>query len=558
MDRGAFDGLGGRVRSACAGVGLIGVVLFGVVLFGGRAAVAGVGEGGEAGGAATGPSTTRASKGGVKAKASPVPAYTAVRWDEDYSYLSDPSKRSDVFDPVKFVPLGGRADEPDQQWYASVGGQLRYRYEYFNNNTFGVGRQDEDGYVLSRYLLHVDVHAGRYLRFFAMGKSALEDGRDGGPRSGDRDELEPQQLFVDGTIPLGEGLTSTVRFGRQEMVYGSQRLIGLSDWSNVRRNFDGLRWMTDYKGRDWSNRFDALLVRPVLLRQRQFANDIEGFNNGDGTQTLWGFFNTTELPRLVEDAKVRVESYFLVLNQQANTGVSPGRPFDSDTYTVGARVVATPRPFDLEVEGAYQFGTRGANNDRSGVARGASGDISAAFFSTEAGVTFEGAERSGPAVRPYLGFDYATGDGNRTDRTYSSFNQYFPAGHRFLGEVDAIGRANIVSPTAGVDVTLVRNQPGARRLAVRQQYLAFFRASDADTVVQSNGNPLPRPAPLAGGSLVGQEVDVILSWQVDRHLVITGGYSHLFAGDYIRASAAGNADAARDIDFVYLQSTFTF
>ena len=32
------------------------------------------------------------------------PEYQKLRYDEDYSYLKDPSKRSDLWDPIKYIP----------------------------------------------------------------------------------------------------------------------------------------------------------------------------------------------------------------------------------------------------------------------------------------------------------------------------------------------------------------------------------------------------------------------------------------------------------------------
>src|SRR5215216_5729524 len=118
----------------------------------------------------------------VLAQTAPPPAYTPVRWNEDFSYLKDSSRRADLFDPIKYIPLGG------DSFYLTVGGQVRERYEYFNNNNFDAGPQDEDGYFLHRILLHTDLHLGPNLRVFAQGKSSLIDDRDGGPRPQDADE----------------------------------------------------------------------------------------------------------------------------------------------------------------------------------------------------------------------------------------------------------------------------------------------------------------------------------------------------------------------------------
>src|SRR3954471_8343943 len=117
--------------------------------------------------------------------------YKIERWDEDYSTLANPAYRTDPFDPLKYVPLGW--DEA----YLSLGGQARYRFDYFNNLNFGRGPQDEDGFHLVRLLGHADVHLGRNARGFVELTGSMLDGRVGGPRVGDTDEFDFQQAFVD-------------------------------------------------------------------------------------------------------------------------------------------------------------------------------------------------------------------------------------------------------------------------------------------------------------------------------------------------------------------------
>ncbi len=113
------------------------------------------------------------------------PPYTVGRYNEDYSYLRDPSQRTDFFDPVKFVPFDHSGDI-----YATFGGEVRDRYEYFNNYLFGSGPQTPGGYNLIRLTENADVHFGPNLRLFVQGASAFENFRNGGPRPTDLDDLD--------------------------------------------------------------------------------------------------------------------------------------------------------------------------------------------------------------------------------------------------------------------------------------------------------------------------------------------------------------------------------
>src|SRR5260370_37133384 len=53
------------------------------------------------------------------------PDYKMLRFDEDYSCLTNPANRTDLFDPVKYIPL--RRDDP--LWYLTIVGELRERVE---------------------------------------------------------------------------------------------------------------------------------------------------------------------------------------------------------------------------------------------------------------------------------------------------------------------------------------------------------------------------------------------------------------------------------------------
>ena len=59
---------------------------------------------------------------GAQTTSSPFP-YQLNRSDEDYSYLRDPARRSDFWDPVQYMQLNASGS-----WYLSLGGEARERY----------------------------------------------------------------------------------------------------------------------------------------------------------------------------------------------------------------------------------------------------------------------------------------------------------------------------------------------------------------------------------------------------------------------------------------------
>ena len=77
------------------------------------------------------------------------PPYRTVRHDEDYTYLADPRRRTDWLDPIKHIPLGRPG------WYLSLGGELRERFELFENTDWKPA--PADGFLLQKYMLSADL-----------------------------------------------------------------------------------------------------------------------------------------------------------------------------------------------------------------------------------------------------------------------------------------------------------------------------------------------------------------------------------------------------------------
>jgi alginate export protein len=448
------------------------------------------------------------------------PKYTVSRWDENYGYLQNPSNQTDCMDPIKFVPLDANGD-----CYASFGGQIRDRYEYFNHYLFGTGPQTRDGYNLARITENLDLHFGPDLRVFLQGDSAFETGRDGGPRATDRDELDLEQGFADYTIPICSEADLTLRAGRQYLQFGAERLIGPADFLNVRHNFDGFRSNLDSQ----DNSLDFFLVRPVLIEPYKF-------DSSDDKNALAGIYDTLKLPQFLPDARSKLEMYALYLDRLDAVVPNMADGGTEDVYTLGTRFTSAPKPFDFDVEGDYQLGSY------------KSADINAYSFATKDGYTL-----SDVVLHPrvYFGFDIASG-GNKNAGTVGTFNQLFPTGHGQFGNIDAIGRQNIIDIDPGLDLTLLEHQQFVDSLKLRVSFYEFWRESLEDVVYTASGAVL-RDAGTSNSRYVGDELDLLVNWQIDRHLSTYVGYSHFFPGGFISQTGS-----SQGIDFFYTAVTCTF
>jgi hypothetical protein len=445
------------------------------------------------------------------------PAHTALRYDEDYSYLKNPAARTNSFDALKYIPLN-----KDGDMYATFGGQLRDRYEYFNNYTFGQGPQTGTGYNLLRAMFDADLHLGPYIRVFTEGISATEQARSGGPRPSDLNEVDLYQAFVDITVPLATDSSFTLRAGRQVIVFGAQRLIGVSDFTNVRRTSDGVRATLNTPG----NTLDVFYERPVRVLPYEFDDDTPD-------TFLAGVYDTWKIPGVWAKVDSALEAYALYVNRQGNTFNTTKA--GEKRYTFGTRFTANPKPFDFDLETDYQWGQFAAQVTHS------------FSIATIAGYTLEHTMFS---PRMFLGADIASGGSG--SHPGDTFDQLFPSGHDQFGTIDAIGRQNIIDVHPGVTFDLLENKPGVKQLTLLAQYRQFWRENDQGAVYTSSGTIL-RTGAGSNSSDVGGEVDLQVNWQLDRHISAYTGYAHFFHGTFISATGPAN-----DIDFVYSAVTFTF
>jgi len=440
----------------------------------------------------------------VVAMSAEPPAFQNLRYEEPAGAYESIEKSSFI-DDLKYIPLGDSAR-------LSVGGQARVRWEDWNNFNFDPANDDDFG--LLRLRLHGDLQIGDVFRVFVEGKSSTTTDRDlpGGRRTLDVDELDLQNAFIDLAFSRSDW-ESTLRLGRQELSYGAQRLISPLDWSNTRRTWDGVRGIVENKS--W--RIDAFATRPVVIEKYDF-------NEPDQNQEFYGLYAVHQIP----DWKMKYDVYALRLDRDdLPTG-------DEERYTAGLRFNGTCMLTGLEydAEGGWQFGDAGTS------------DIEAWFAAVEAGYTLTEVVTK---PRFYLGYDYASGDGDPSDGKVETFNQLFPLGHAFLGYADVLGRQNVIDFSQGVSCW-----PVEKKVQLRIDHHIFHRAESSDAVYNVGGGVF-READAADSREIGSEIDLTASYKLNRNTSLSAGYSHFIAGDFIKESGP-----SEDIDFLYASAQYTF
>lgn len=457
-------------------------------------------------------------------------AYKQSFIDNDFSYLDDPAYQG------HFLGEQLKRLRPTSDVTIDLGGRFRSRYHNENNLRGGrrlTGASDE--FVLSQTLLFADVHIGDNWRVFGEAIDATSDGEDLPPRGSEVNRFDMQMLAVDALLlSSGDDQEWWLRFGRQEMHYGSQRLVASRPWRNTPLTHDGVRswWKSD------SARVDAFWVRPIDLAQHR--PDDTNFDSPDQSRQFYGVFATTKTDTARHDLY-----YFGMTEEDELVQTFAGVPGGFDVHTIGGRVLRNEGDLQFELEGGYQFGSFSSSRQSAG------------FATVGLGRTFE---RLPLKPTTWLFYDWASGDDDLNDGVHGTFYQLEPRGHYYLGLADLTGRQNIQDLNVQTSLA-VRDD-----LECRIHFHNFWLADRRDALYTNGGAASFQDPTGSAGNEIGHELDLQLRWSISPRAHFLVGYSYLWAGDYfdspiIQGGSAGiapNGASGNNGEFTYIQSTLRF
>ncbi len=413
------------------------------------------------------------------AQAAP-PGYRPLRYEEDWSVLRDPALRGDFFDPIKFIPLDAAGDA-----WLTLGADLREQLEYYDQQDFGTG-PDRDAYLLHRFYPYADLHLGASVRAFFMLKNALAFDTQNDPFPSQQNTIDVHDAFVDVVLRPGD-VAVTLRPGRQELLYGSGRLIDDRSGPNSKWTYDAARVVVERAG---AFRLDALVGRPV-------QPDLHGFDDsGNSDIAVWGIYATFPFGLDVYWLGILREDWAF----EEGTG-------DSRRHTVGARSFATAfGGLDWNVEAAVQVG------------RFDDGRLLAWALNADVGWIF----RELPGV-PRVGcrFDVHSGDRQAGDGELETFDPFFPRGI-LQGEAGSFGPANLTAVTPEIVVA-----PGDYYISARWSF--YWRQSLEDGLYSLNLFPYAS-AGAGDERFIGRELSLTLGRAVGRHVYLYSVFSYTETG----------------------------
>ena len=440
----------------------------------------------------------------------PRPSFQPFRYDEDWSPFADEKKRSDWLDALKYISL------PREGWFVTIGGEMRERYELLDHPNFGAGPEDDNGYFLQRYLLSSDFHFGPAVRAFVELQSGLENGRNGGPRPTDLDRLDIHQAFLDWHIFSSEQYAVTIRIGRQELGFGSGRLISPAEGLNLRRSMDGGRILIKTGKLDWN----VLALRLVKSSPGVF-DDVP-----DHSQSFWGVGFTTQHPAW---RRASIAVYYYGLDRKNSIFEKGfGRAI---RHTIGSRSWRATTRWDFNYEAIVQWGSFEGR------------PIRAWAVSEDTGHTFNDWR-----FRPRMGVraDVASGDGGPSEKALGSFDPLFPAAPVYSGPAALLGPTNLIDFTPSLRLQV------RKAVALVLETSSFWRENVGDGIYTPFVTPLRRGASNQA-RYVATAPSATISWQATRHAFYSVIYTHFFTGEFLQ-----QAPPNRDVNYVAAWVSYRF
>jgi hypothetical protein len=393
-----------------------------------------------------------------------------------------------------------------------VRGEFRERVEGFDGAGFVTDRQDL--YYLSRVRLNATVTP---TRLFSL-QMQVQDARVarkavGATGTPFKAPFDLRLAFAD----IGDAKTPVaVRAGRQELVFGEQRLVGHVSWLNAARSFDGVKVTV----RSPAFSVDAFGTSVVRILDGAFDR------SGNGNRFAGAYGSTTRLIPLGT-----VEPY-LFWRRDVTLRTEAGMFGDLKQTTLGVRLAGhMPWRLDYGVEMAMQRGSLGTD------------DVEAWAGHWQLRESLPGSA----AVRLVGEYNYASGDASPTDGVRGTFDQLYPTPHDKYGLADQIGWRNVHHARGGLEFTPLKGLP------MTANYHSWWLANRSDAIYAASGATLARVIGGATSRHVGQELDVQVTRMLTPQLQLAAGYAHIFTGAFLKQATPGAS-----YSYPYVMATYVF
>ncbi len=374
-----------------------------------------------------------------------------------------------------------------------ISGQIQLRSELdgrdFSNKTYPLT------FATLRTRVGVEKNLSDKIQFFAQIQDSRSLGQ-GTPTSFLRN-VDLHQGFVKLINPFD--LDLEIQAGRFQLIYGTERFIGASNWSHIARSFDGVKFTLFPK--DFNLDLVALTIEEKILpvstpSPGSYPNpskDTEAFG-------LYGFYKKSSL---TEKSKLDLFGFYEVDRQNVKPDTNA-----INRFTVGTAYTGNYGDLSTVVEAAYQFGKLSGLN--------LSAYLASAQISYKTGITTFTA-----------GADILSGNNPKETKKRGAYNFGYGTNHKFYGYMDYFP-AN----TGGLGLNNLY-----LKLALNPSDSKFNFMIDIHHFMTNQKS-------LSDKNALGQEIDLTVIYRFVQGTSITWGGSLFFLGDLMKSFYAPREDMA--------------
>jgi len=372
-------------------------------------------------------------------------------------------------------------------------------------------------YSLSRVRLGVEVKPSDVLTVFIRMQDSRTFGEETASGSFNTVANSKNIDLNEGYVVVKEFFSNSLsmKFGRQMMQFGNERIIGALNWNNIGRSFDGVRLTVAPSS---SSALDLFVMNAgeTNAAPSGVSPATVAYKRDDGQWIAGAFYSLKQSPSLL------YEGYALYQNITKRS--LPGK--DSlIRATVGARVKGSFDSFTYDVEAAGQAGTMNGT------------DIVAymAAFSIEYAV-------GSPLISSAsVNLDIFSGTAPTTVTENNTFEPPFSSGHRFYGYMDYFTNVYTHMFGRGINDLYLRTVHNVSSDITVTPTLHYFTLAEKRTAATTD-------------KFLGTELDIIALYRFNKNLVFEFGLCGFVPGFTMR-TVYGKSDVGL---WSYLMTTVSF
>lgn len=411
-----------------------------------------------------------------------------------------------------YAPLFGISPLPADEWQTTLSGQARTMYEGYQGLDLGLGPVSEDDWVHQRIQTKLVAEKDDFLTLAAELTWGKMWGRQSSLAPPDEDHVDFLQLYSQFRIIAESDDTWEVRAGRQELYYGSGRLLAAREGANQRLAHDALRisWL---HGGTWH--VDGFLASPSHVNPEAFDNLSE-----PSEIRFWGIYST-----LTTSSRNLWDFYYIGLRDEDSIFTSDR---DHETrHTFGTRYATNGGPLICNTELIGQYGEAGGRRIAAGAA--------------SLGI---GWKLEGVCWQPSLILRADAISGGENQGSVHTFNPLFQA-NNYFNEGGFLSPSNLYN----LNPVLVLKPMESITVNFGVNFQWRFDADDAvyGPPLQSLGGPSPD-----GSTYLGTAVNFSIEWAAAPATTLFFGYTHHDAGPSL-TSIGGT-----DVDYLQFSIRRTF